>query len=137
MIGDKLVLRAVEEGNWRSIRPELEKYLPEEGVVFSDQGNEFARIGKEFGLPHYVCNHQIREYKSIEGATTSRIEGTWAHLKRQQKGIYRLMSRKYAQYYLDEFAYRWNTRNETPPERVKNYFPNIRVVITWKELKMK
>lgn len=135
--GDRLVIKVVDEGNWKSIRPVLEQYLSTDCVVFSDQGKEFMKIGRTFGVEHYTCNHQIREYKSLFGATTSRIEGTWSHLKRQQRGIHHLLTQKYAQLYIDEFVYRWNTRNDTNAERIKNYFPNLRVVITWKELRMK
>lgn len=135
--GDRLVMRAIDEGNWKSICPVLSQYLTTDSIVYSDQGNEFARIGKQLGLLHYVCNHDAKEFTSDTGATTNRIEGAWSHLKRHQRGIYHLLPKKYAQYYIDEFVYRWNTRNDSSPERVKNYFPNVRVVITWKELKTK
>ena len=80
------------------------------------------------------CNHEIKQFTADSGASTNKIEGAWSHLKRHQRGIYHLLSRKYSQYYIDEFVYRWNTRNISPPERIKEYFPNVRVVIPWKEL---
>ena len=132
--GDRLVLKVIDEGNWVSVRPILEKYLSAENIVHSDQGKEFMRIGRDLGLLHFTCNHEIKQFVSPNGASTNRVEGAWSHLKRHQRGIYHLLPRKYAQYYIDEFVWRYNTREMTYVERVKNYFPNISIVITWKEL---
>lgn len=132
--GDRLVMKVIEEGNWKSIRPVLEEYLSTDNIIYSDQGNEFMKIGRSLGLIHKVCNHEIKEFTADSGATTNRIEGAWSHLKRHQRGIYHLLTRKYSQYYIDEFVYRWNTRNDSSPDRIRDYFPNVRVVITWREL---
>lgn len=134
--GDRLVMKAIPEGNWRSIRPILKDYLSDDAVIFSDQGQEFMRIGKELHLIHAVVNHDIRQFTSPDGATTNRIEGAWSHLKRHQRGIYHKLTRAYAQVYIDEFVYRWNARNLSVSDRMRAYMPNVRVKVTWKELKV-
>ena len=133
--GDRLMIKVVDNVDWNSVRPVLEEYLPVNGIVYSDSGSEFKKIGKELHRTQYVCNHDIKEFTSPAGATTNRIESVWTHIKRHQQGIYHLLTRKYAQLYIDEFVYRYNSRGHTPMQRIKDYFPNTRIVVTWKELK--
>ena len=133
LIGDRLVLKAVPEGNWKSIKPILTSTLDSTTIVYSDSGKEFMKIGRELNLMHSVVDHSRYQF-SKDGVTTNRIEGVWAHLKRQVRGIYHLMPRKYAQRYIDEFVWRWNTKDLSAADRAEAFFPNIRVKITWKEL---
>lgn len=131
--GDRLVMRTIPEGAWRHIHPILRTHLDRSVVVYSDLGKEFMKIGKELGLVHLTCDHSIKQF-SNDGVSTNQIEGAWAHLKRQTKGIYHLMPKKHAQRYIDEFVWRWNTRGLSPSERARAFFPNISVKITWKDL---
>lgn len=132
--GDKLVLKVIPNNKWKYIKPILSKYLSKDTIVHSDSGSEFMRIGQDLGLLHYVVDHSRYQF-SEDGVTTNKIEGTWAHLKRQVKGVYHLMPRKYAQCYIDEFVWRWNTRQLSSSDRTALFFPNIKVKITWRELK--
>lgn len=132
--GNSLVLKVIPESNWQSIKPVLESYIDQSAIVHSDSGKEFMKIGQELGLLHRVVDHSRHQY-SKNGVSTNRIEGTWAHLKRQVRGVYHLMPRKYAQCYIDEFVWRWNTRQLSTSDRTKLFFPNIRVKITWRELR--
>lgn len=131
--GDRLVMKAIPEGAWRHIHPILRTHLDQSAVVYSDLGKEFMKIGKSLGLVHLTCDHSIKQF-SNDGVSTNQIEGAWAHLKRQTRGIYHLMPKKHAQRYIDEFVWRWNTRDLSPSERARVFFPNISVKITWKDL---
>lgn len=135
MSGDRLFMRALDDTRWSTIKPVLTDTLTADAIVYSDQGKEFLRIGRDLGLLHLAVDHSRKQFSSDSGASTNRVEGAWAHLKRQTKGIYHLMPRKYAQYYIDEFVWRWNTRSQSTVDRTRDYFPNTRVVITWKMLR--
>ena len=132
---DNMYMRVINEGSWKNIRPILESRLVDGDVVYTDKGMEFSRIGMDLGLIHHTCNHDKHQYVAPTGATTNRIEGAWSHLKRNIYGIHHLLTRKYAQYYIDEFVYRYNTRDYDIPDRVLDFFGHIRVVVTWEELK--
>lgn len=134
---DRMVIKQIDEGNWASVRPVLRKYLTHQNIVYTDQGKEFMKIGRAFGNLHYVCNHDIKEFKAESGATTNRVEGCWSHIKRHQRGIYHKLTHKYAQRYIDEFVWRWNTIGISPQDRVRKYFEGVRVVVTWSELRTK
>ena len=133
IVGDKLVMRAIPEGAWTHIRPILEHTLDKNAVVHSDSGKEFIRIARDLGLLHLVCDHSRGQFVN-NGVSTNKIEGAWAHLKRQTKGVYHLMPKKHSQRYIDEFVWRYNTRQQTNIERVRAFFPNITVKITWRDI---
>ena len=133
LISDRLILKAIPDDKWHSIRPILERYLDPNAVVHSDSGKEFMRIDKELPNLHYICDHSKGQFVN-DGISTNKIEGAWSHLKRQVKGVYHLMPRKHSQVYIDEFVWRWNNRNLSPSERIAAFFPNAKVKITWKEI---
>jgi transposase len=43
---------------------------------------------------------------------TNTIDGFWTHLKRGVSGVYRGVSPKYLQAYLDEYVFRYNNRGD-------------------------
>ncbi len=59
---------------------------------------------------HEVVEHNKGSYKNKHGFHTNGIEGFWSQLKRGIKSTYHTVSRKYLQYYCNEFAYRYNKR---------------------------
>jgi hypothetical protein len=52
------------------------------------------------------------EYVREGGIHTNSIESFWALFKRGQMGTYHLMSPKHLQRYVDEFVFRFNTRED-------------------------
>ena len=66
------------------------------------------------GYKHETVNHGEKEY--VNGDThTNTIEGFWSQLKRSINGTYHFVSPKYLQQYVNEFAYRYNRRNQISP----------------------
>ncbi len=65
------------------------------------------------GYTHQRINHLQRIY--FEGDVhTNTIEGFFSLLKRGISGVYHSVSAKYLQRYLDEYAFRYNHRNDAP-----------------------
>lgn len=130
-------IRVVDEGNWKNIRPVLEKYVHPDAVVYTDMGNEFKKIDRELSLEHYTVNHEIKQWKDhLTGASTSAAESCWAHIRRHHKGIYHVFTKKYSQRYVDEFVYRYNTLGYNYKERACDFFSSIFLTITWRELRL-
>lgn len=58
---------------------------------------------------HDRVNHSSGEY--VRGFVhNNSIENVWSHLKRGITGVYRVVSKKYLQAYVDEYAFRYNHR---------------------------
>jgi hypothetical protein len=83
----------------------------------TDEFVSYNGRGGEFKL-HLRVDHSKGEYARGE-AHVNTIESFWALLKRGLGGIYQHVSGKHLMRYLDEFAYRFNTRQETDGERIE------------------
>lgn len=78
--------------------------------VKTDTYKSYQSLNK-LGYQHETVNHGAGKFK--EGnAHTNTIEGFWSQLKRSIRGTYHQVSPKYLQTYVDEFAYRYNHRQD-------------------------
>lgn len=78
--------------------------------VMTDELATYVNLPK-LGYKHGAVNHGAKEY--VKGNVhTQNIEGLWGGLKRGVYGVYRIVSKKYLQAYADEYAFRYNHRNE-------------------------
>lgn len=132
---DRRVIKVIDEGNWTNIRPILDQYIDSSNTIFTDQGKEFLPVRRTIGCQHYSVCHEIRQWRDpITGASTSKVESTWSHLKRNTKGIYHKLPKRRSQFYVDEFVYRYNTLNLSPVERAEDFFARINVRISYKHI---
>lgn len=89
--------------------------------------------GLAAAFKHGVIKHNQGEY--VNGNThTNTLEGFWSLLKRGVVGIYHSMSDKHLQRYIDEFVFRYNTRNYSESDRFNVMLNNIGTHITYKQL---
>lgn len=59
---------------------------------------------------HYTVNHSDKEFVRKHLFHTNNVEGLWSHFKRGIYGVYRVVSKKYLQAYMDEYIWRFNNR---------------------------
>lgn len=132
---DRYVVKVIDEGNWANINPILRAYIDNRNTVYTDQGHEFMRINKQLGCEHYTVCHEDKRWKDpITGATTSKVEATWSHIKRHHKGIYHKLPKRRSQLYVDEFVYRYNTLKLNQVERAADFFSRISVQVSYKQI---
>ena len=89
------------------------------GEYINDNVNEGSRVNTDEWLGYKklykIFDHQVIKHKNHEyvrgDVHTNTIEGFWALLKRGINGVYHLMSRKHIQNYVDEYVFRYNSRN--------------------------
>ena len=83
---------------------------------------------------HTVVKHGQGEY--VRGvAYTNNIECFWSILKRGIFGIYHFASKKHLQDYIDEFVFRYNTRDYETSERFVTLLSNMTVRTRYNDLK--
>jgi transposase-like protein len=82
---------------------------------------------------HHIVKHNEGEYVK-DGCHTNSLEGFWSLLKRGVDGIYHSISKKHLQQYLDEYAFRYNTRNFSESGRFDMLLNKLANHLTYKQL---
>lgn len=77
--------------------------------VVTDEASAYRSLSAKGCIPHTV-NHPAGEYVRDYCIHTNGIESFWALLKRGHYDIYHFMSPKHLRRYVNEFAFRRNTR---------------------------
>jgi transposase-like protein len=98
----------------------LGKIMPEEihpsARLMTDSYKSYSSIGKHF-TRHDVIRHEIGEYARGD-ITSNTVESFFAILKRGIYGTFHAVSKKHLHRYVNEFAFRWNTRQINDGERI-------------------
>lgn len=108
---DKAQVRAtpVADTTGRTLTGFVEANVPQGASVVTDEFSAYRGLtGK--GYIHHTVNHSAGEYVRHYCIHTNGIESFWALLKRGHYGIYHFMSQKHLHRYVNEFAFRQNTR---------------------------
>ena len=77
--------------------------------IMTDEFPAYKRVGKPFKGGHFTVNHSRKEYARGD-IYTNTIESFFALLKRGVYGTFHAVSKKHLHRYVNEFAFRWNTR---------------------------
>lgn len=95
------------------IKPFVKENIKLTAEVKTDEYRPYKSL-KKLGYNHDTVDHGRKEF--VKGNThTNNLEGFWSQLKRSINGTYHSVSPKYLQAYVNEFAYRYNRRNQTNP----------------------
>lgn len=128
--GGNIVAKVVPDTKAKTLTPLLEQYVSTESRVFTD-GWEYGDINRMYeqlsvdhGAGFYGTSYVNNEGEYIVVCTNG-IECAWSHLKRTILGTYYKVSKKYLQRYVDEFTFRFNTRNIGDFQRFELLLRNI------------
>ncbi len=97
-------------GKW-SLIEQIDKHVSPKARVITDQYVGYKQLSKR-GYSHKSVNHNVT-YVSMGDIHTQNVENVWSHLKRGIYGVYRHVSKKYLQSYVDEYAFRYNHRKQS------------------------
>jgi transposase-like protein len=79
-----------------------------ESIIFTDDWGSYKPLARSF-IDHRVINHSEGVY--VRGDTyTNTIEGAFGNMKTGMRGVYKKVSPRYLQSYLDEYAWRHNAK---------------------------
>lgn len=96
-------------GKW-TLLAQIKEHVSPTAHVMTDDYRAYIHL-PEFGYKHDSVNHSSRTYV-LGDVHNNTVEGFWSILKRGVYGVYRVISRKYLQSYVDEYAYRYNHRGD-------------------------
>ena len=128
--GGKLNAKCVYDVTIRTLTQEIVRYV-NDATVYSDEWLGYNALKRVYD--HQFIKHGAGQY--VNGRVhTNTIEGFWSLLKRGIVGIYHFTSVKHLQKYVDEFVFRYNTRNTSEVSRFNLLLSNTENRLTYEGL---
>lgn len=130
--GGLLVAKVIKSTKGEYLTPVITQYASKDAVLYTDEWQGYNGIKSLY--EHDFIDHSVKQYCKGEVCTNT-IEGFWGIFKRGIIGVYYKTSRKYLHYYVNEFVFRYNTRDWMEGERFNVAFEGfINNRLTYKEL---
>ena len=111
--GGKVVTKVVANQRRHHLHEQVREHVEAGAAIFTDELRSYRGLEAEY--VHQVINHAV-EY-ARENVHTNGMENFWSLLKRGLHGTYVSVEPFHLFRYLDEQAYRFNTREMTDAER--------------------
>jgi len=111
--GGKLEARTVKNVQRKTIYPIVAESVEKGTQIFTDEFNIYNAL-PVIGYKHASVPHADKIYV-LGDAHTNTIEGFWSQCKNGIRGVYHAVSADYLQHYLDEYAFRYNHRDDVTP----------------------
>lgn len=105
----KVVAKKVANVKAHTLVPFITERVLPKTIVYTDELPSYNKLPK-LGYDHRRIHHASKVYV-IGDIHTNSIEGFWSLVKRGINGVYHAVSDKYLQNYLDEYAFRYNRRD--------------------------
>lgn len=129
--GGKITAKKVYDTSFESLATEIVRNIKQGAKLYTDEYSSYKRLRRIYD--HKFVKHSRNQY--VKGRVhTNTIESFWAILKRGIFGIYHFTSKKHLQLYVDEFCFRYNTRDIGESARFNLLLQNTENRITYKEL---
>jgi transposase-like protein len=113
--GQKRVVTKIQDNlTSKDLLKMLKRYVKtDSAILMTDEYKGYRGFDKV--VQHLTVNHSKKEY--VKGIiNTNTIEGFWSIIKNGIRGQYHVLSRKYLPFYLAEFSYKYNRRNDSGKE---------------------
>jgi hypothetical protein len=109
--GGEVRAKHVPDVSAKTLRKAIAKNVDPKSSINTDDALAYYHMSREFAA-HGVVNHSKGEYVSKDGeAHIQSAESFFAILKRGVTGSFHSVSEQHLGRYVDEFAFRWNTRS--------------------------
>jgi len=106
----RVVALTVDNAQASTLLPHMRKRILPASTVYTDEWSSYAQVGRN-GYTHRRINHSEGVYVSGD-IHTNTIEGFWSLVKRGIAGTHHAVSAKWLQGYLNEYAWRYNHRDD-------------------------
>jgi len=117
------------------MQPVIKKYVQRGSILISDDWKGYNGLDTHYH--QYTIKHSDKGYKHDYDSSvihTNTIEGAWKIMKNSLRDMYNNVSRKHLQTYVDEFVFRYNTRQIKSGERFNYLLLNSQVRTKYKDL---
>ena len=96
-----------------TVYPIVKEHVLPKSMVYTDEFPVYDKLA-EHGYRHKRVHHASKVYVS-GNVHTNTIEGFWSLLKGGISGVYKAVSERYLQAYINEYAFRYNHRKDEMP----------------------
>lgn len=97
----------------QTVIPFIEKTIEKGATVHTDEYPVYDRL-EQHGYNHERVEHGKGVFV-VANVHTNSIEGFWAQVKNAVGGVHHGVAPEYLQHYVDEYAFRYNHRNDVTP----------------------
>jgi transposase-like protein len=127
----KIVSHIISDAKSSTLTSAILNVVGENSIVYTDEWTGYNKIGGYY--THLSVRHKDNEF--VRGRIyTNTIENFWGLLKRGLLGIYHNASKKHLQKYIDEFVFRYNTREYDDNDRFELLLLNMNNRLRYCEL---
>ena len=127
----KVYASVIERPTISELYPHIFKAIDKTATIYSDELTSYKSLKRVYD--HQFIKHNRSQY--VDGRIhTNTIEGFWSLMKRGIIGIYHFTSKKHLQKYVDEFVFRYNTRDLITEDRFNLLLSNMENRTTYKML---
>jgi transposase-like protein len=131
--GGRVRVQPMVAATKETLLPILGANISKDATVVTDGLPAYKKLGVSYNL-HVVVNHAQDEWTNGEFSTNT-IEGFWAIFKRGIVGVYHQTSVKHLHRYCNEYAHRYNNRNDASSLRFADAITKVvNARITYKTL---
>ena len=127
----KLVSHIITDAKSSTLTPAVTNIVDPTATIYTDEWKGYNMIDKLYN--HLFVKHKDNEFVSGR-VYTNTIENFWGLLKRGLLGIYHNTSKKHLQMYIDEFVFRYNTRQLNDCQRFDILLLNMTNRLRYREL---
>jgi len=111
--GGRVRVRVVSERNMDTVGPFVLDNIRPDATLYTDDWTLYSRLGREFAEHHRIA-HKDGIYADGH-VHTQTIEGFFGNVKRGLSGVQHSVSRKWLELYVQEFAFKYNHRDDSEP----------------------
>lgn len=108
----RAIMKHVRDESKEVVIPFIQKYVSTDAILMTDEHPSYKYLNKYGYVNHFSVNHKGKEYVREHVYHTNSVEGLWGRIKPSIKGVYRKVSSKYLENYMDEYCFRYNHRKE-------------------------
>lgn len=129
--GGDVIAQKVGDTGVHDLTKGIQECVKNTAKIYTDEWRGYRILHRFYD--HQTINHSHGKY--VDGNVhTNTIEGFWSLLKRGIYGIYHFVSDKHLQKYVNEFAFRYNTRELTESQRFNKMLLNCDYRLTYSQL---
>ena len=125
-----LTAMVVDDTKASTLLPIISRYVVQQSTIYTDGWDyggledRYIQRSVDHGAHFYGTTYTDENGNTVMVCTNG-IENAWSHFKRMLFGTYYNVSKAHLQRYVDEFVFRFNTRNCSDIERFELLLQNI------------